>query len=132
MSPLGKSGKYYMNPHEMRRKKDMPGASQEEMDGATHPGTNEDGGDGNHHHELHGHEDGTMHSVHTHPDGSKEEMNHASYSDARDHMDSMWGEEGGGSEDEEHGAKPPMSGRSHAMPVDTEDMAGMYEKAGRG
>lgn len=139
--PLGKSGQYYMNPHEMRRKNDMPGEAKP-MQHAGRPHSNEggemqegEGGDGNHHHELHGHEDGTMHSVHTHPDGREEHADHDSYSEAVSHMHGMFGEEGGGhEEDEERGGKPPMSGkmRGGETPVDMDDMAGMYEKAGRG
>jgi hypothetical protein len=132
--PLGKSGKYYMNPHEMKRKSDEPGAPKEmpapgeNGDGGSHEDANGEGqGDGMHHHELHEREDGSIHSLHTHPDGSKEEMDHDSYSDARDHMDQMMGDGGEGEEepDGDEGNPPPPDMSS------ADDMAGMYEKAGR-
>jgi hypothetical protein len=134
--PLGKSGKYYMNPHEMKRKGDEPNAPKERSG----PGENSDGGrpmndggedangDGNRHHELHEDKDtGMFHSKHTGADGSETEMDHDSYDDARDHMDQMMGD-GGEDHEEPDGdeGNPPRPDMSSA-----DDMAGMYEKAGR-
>lgn len=50
-----------------------------------------DKGDGLHHHELHEDEGGGYHSKHTHPDGKVEHADHATYEDARDHQDRMFG-----------------------------------------
>jgi hypothetical protein len=114
--PIGKSGKYHMNPHEMRRKGDAPDEKPGSSDEPVH-GKTEDGGDGQHHHTIHMHEDGTAHSEHTHPDGSKEEpVEHGSYEEAKDHMDSMMGHEE--PEADETGMSSDNDG--------DEDMAGMY------
>lgn len=128
--PVGKSGKYYMNPHEMRRKNDSP----DEKDGGSkmgdakmtpakdeghEPGA---GGDGNHHHEIHMHEDGSAHSKHTHPDGSEDHMEHGSYGEAKDHMDSMMGQ------GEDHEEPDGDEAGSDRMDLGGEDMASMYDQ----
>jgi hypothetical protein len=120
--PVGKSGKYYMNPHEMRRKE---GSSADAKGGdkmgdkmpAKDEGHESGAGDGNHHHEIHMHEDGTAHSLHTHPDGREEPMEHGSYDEAKGHMDQMMGQ--GEEPDGDEAGDNMDSG-------DGDDMAGMY------
>jgi hypothetical protein len=76
-------------------------------------------GDGIHHHEMHGpHEDGSYTSKHTHPDGHVEEGMHGDYSEARDHMDAMHGEDGKDGEEEYSHSEPDGD--------EPEDIAGMY------
>jgi hypothetical protein len=126
--PLGKSGKYYMNPHDMTRKGDAP----DNASGSDHmPLKKEDApgdkggqgaeGDGNHHHELHEVGDSTYHSVHTHPDGHQEEADHGSYQEATDHQDALM--------DPEHGAEQDQS-QVNDEESEPEDMAGMYARHG--
>lgn len=75
-------------------------------------------GDGLRHHEIHEDEAGGFHSKHTHPDGAVEHDDHATYDEARDHMDSKFdheepdGDEGDGSSD-----------------MDSDDIAGGYGRA---
>jgi len=80
-------------------------------------------GDGLHHHEIHQDEGGGFHSKHTHPDGRVEHADHASYSEARDHMDQMHGHES----DAE--AKDEEPGRKASDDFDADDMAGSYGRA---
>ena len=125
MSPIGKSGKYHISPHNMRMANDEPAGESKSMGAKSRPDDQEPGGeeangDGTHHHEIHMHEDGSAHSLHTHPDGRKEgPTEHGSYEEARDHMDRMMGREG--DEDDAHGDGGESDG-------DGEDMAGMYER----
>lgn len=120
--PIGRSGNYHMNPHEMRRKGDAP----DEKPGATHDvhakPEGEDGGgeegDGNHHHEIHEREDGTAHSIHTHPDGHTDEMDHNSYAEAVQNENQQRGGEGEEQTPEDGAPSPDMD--------DGSDMAGMY------
>jgi hypothetical protein len=75
-------------------------------------------GDGLHHHEIHEDEGGGYHSKHTHPDGHQEHEDHASYEDARDHMDETFG----------HGeADGDDAGDDDGM--DAGDIAGSYGRA---
>lgn len=112
--PIGKSGSYHISPNEMRRKGDMPDEKGPKS-GPDRPPDQEQGGDegdGNHHHEIVAHGDGTMHSVHTNPDGSKDEQDHGSYDEAKAHMDASMGQD-------DQQMPPDDSGGD-------EDMAGMY------
>lgn len=113
--PVGKSGSYHMSPYEMRRKGDSPD-EQPSKPGETKPvaGKVESGGDGNHHHEIHDHGDGTMSSVHTNPDGSQDQQEHGSYDEAKASMDSAMGQGQGESSVQDEPAS------------DDQDMAGMY------
>ena len=113
--PIGKSGKYFMNPNEMHRQGDDPGAKaapEPQMDEAG----GEEMGDGMRHHQIDEMPEGGAHSVQTNADGTTEEMDHPSYEDAcaaaagDDHED--------GEDMNEH--------ESPSMPSD--DMAGMYDK----
>jgi hypothetical protein len=126
--PVGKSGKYYMNPHEMRRKEsssdDKMGGGN--MDDKKMPPKDEGHdpvgqGDGNHHHEIHMHEDGSAHSKHTHPDGHEDHQEHGSYDEAKGHMDQAMGQ---GEEGTDPNASAPMDDG------DEDDMAGMYAEGG--
>lgn len=109
---------------EAMRRGGKPGEAKAAM-GNTRPDDEEQGGDGmegdgNHHHEIIKHEDGGYSSIHTHPDGNKEPMEHGSYDEAKDHMDSMMGEEGDGDADDQSGSDMPSGGG------DDGDLAGMY------
>lgn len=114
--PLGKSGQHYYSPHEMQRKGDDPGAS-DTMDNSSEQEDGGEQGDGNHHHEIINHDDGTAHSIHTDPDGMKEEADHASYDEARNHMDALMGH----GDDQEQGEEVTASDDSGS-----DDLAGMY------
>lgn len=117
-----KTGKYFMNPHEMQRHeggdsagdRDMGDKADKPMRGKDDPGSS--GGDGAHHHEIIKHDDGMVRSVHTNPDGSKEEGEHGSYDEAKADMDAKMGE---GQQDDAPDAAPMDDGGG-------EDMAGMY------
>lgn len=127
--PLGKSGQYYMNPHEMKRKGDMPGAPKEPagdpaMDAEENAGEQAEG-DGLRHHQIDETPEGGAHSVKTNADGTTEEMDHPTYEDACAAAagDDNDGEEEGG--EEPASAPPPDMG-------DMNDMAGSYAKAAEG
>ena len=122
-----------MTPMEARRRamKDAKPGEAKPAVGSTRPHDQEehgedhngdDAGDGMHHHELNGpREDGSFHSIHTHPDGHKTEMDHADYSDAKDHMDAMHGE---GEDEDEHDAD---MGHDEPDGDEPEDLASMYD-----
>lgn len=118
--PLGKSGNYHMNPHEMRRRGDSPDEKPvPDKDGNRSEDNQQEAGDGNHHHELHGHEDGSYSSSHTHPDGQKDEQEVGSYDEAKAHMDQCSGQ---GDQDQGDGQDiPPV-----AAPAPEDDIAGRY------
>jgi hypothetical protein len=126
MSPIGKSGKYFMNPNEMKRQGDMPDAAPE-AEPLQEENENEqmEGGDGLEHHQIDEMPDGRAHSTHTNPDGSVEEMDHESYDDACAAMSNE--AEGEGEEPEGEMAAAPDMG----MEDNSGDMAGMYDKAGK-
>jgi len=111
--PLGKSGRHYYSPHEMNRRGDAPGgsddASKRDPDPSKSGSDDAGAGDGNHHHEIHDHGDGTAHAVHTHPDGRKED------SDSGVTAESMT--QGG---DDANDAAAP------AADMDSDELAGMY------
>ena len=114
-------------PGEAKSADGMSRPSDQEEPGEDHNGSDDQGkdqGDGMHHHEMHGPmEDGSFHSVHTDPDGKKTEMDHASYSDAKDHMDQMHGETEDDGEDDGQ--------MSHDEPDgdEPEDLASMYDNS---
>lgn len=76
-------------------------------------------GDGLHHHEIHEDEGGGYHSKHTHPDGHEEHADHATYEEARDHMDSKFG----------HGSEEDGDRDGDDSDMDSEDVAGSYGRA---
>jgi hypothetical protein len=80
------------------------------------------GGDGYHHHEIHGHESG-FHSKHTHPDGREEHGDHATSEEAMQHAHEMFGHEDAG-RDEEMGEP-----REHSEDADEgPDFSAAYRK----
>lgn len=91
--PLGKSGRFHMNPYHMRAVGDAPDdkGPGDTRDAASAAGKK---GDGKHHHEMTQHEDGSYSSTHTHPDGHKEHAEHPSFQHAQQHEAEMMGEEG--------------------------------------
>ena len=114
-----------MTPMEAKRRGGKPGEAKP-ASGMTRPHDQEAhgedaNGDGAHHHTMTKHEDGSFSSMHTHPDGHKDAMmHHASYSEAKAHMDGMMGE---GMEPEEAGEAHPSGGM-----VEDDDVAGMYSR----
>jgi hypothetical protein len=118
--PLGKSGQYYMNPHEMKRKGDEPGAKavpEREPDPAA--GDGNEAGDGMRHHQIDEMPEGGAHSVKTNADGTQEEMDHDSYEDAC----------AAAAGDDHEDGEEAMDGGGPNLPSDMDDMAGMYDKA---
>lgn len=103
--PLGKSGKYHMNPHHMRASGDAPDHAEPQHEEAMQGREGEDGGagDGKHHHEMTKHEDGSYTSKHTHPDGSQEHGEHADFHEAAGHMADKFEESDDGGEQEPDG-----------------------------
>ncbi len=87
-------------------------------------------GDGLHHHEMHEDEGGGWHSKHTFPDGREEHADHASYDEAKDHMDDACGQ-GGDSEgdSEDSGAD---EGSDYGDDSEPDDLAGSYGRAHKG
>lgn len=113
--PIGKSGQYFMNPNEMRRQGDEPGAkpAAPPMDEA---GGEQEMGDGMRHHQIDEMPEGGAHSVQTNADGTTEEMDHPSYEDAC----------AAAAGDDQHDGEEEMS--ENHEPGESEDMAGMYDK----
>lgn len=86
--PIGKSGNYHMNPHHMRAQGDAPEEGPErDAEGASNK-SKTDGAykDGQHHHILHKHEDGSYTSEHHHPDGQVEHAEHPHFQHALAHQ----------------------------------------------
>jgi hypothetical protein len=118
--PLDSKGNYHISPHRARMSdagEPKPQDEGREPD-QDMPVKDDENGDGLHHHEISEQEDGSFHSVHTHPDGHKEEADHATYDEAKEHQDRLMGCDG-------------MSEDSDSEPAkmdEPEDMAGMYER----
>ena len=122
--PLGKSGKHYYSPHEMSRQGDSPDLTPEsEPQEDSQP---DEPGDGNHHHEIVMHDDGTAHSTHTHPDGQTEEADHGSYDEAKQHMDQVMDPGDDSDQDTEDGPNNSESDIDHSDRRSGSDLAGMY------
>lgn len=103
--------------------KDMQEDPQEQMRNGE---TGSAKGDGLHHHEIHEDEGGGFHSLHTHPDGHEDHADHASYDEAKDHMDEQFGHEGDGDEKDDGMGDEGMDDGGG------EDIAGAYGRACEG
>lgn len=112
--PLGKSGKFHMNPHHMRAVGDAPDEHDDKSAAAEHAK------DGKHRHELTQHEDGSYSSKHTHPDGKVEHEDHPDFHHAVSHMADKMGEEG--MDHDEPDGDEDMGGGSDSGPLES-----MYE-----
>ncbi len=95
---------------------------EQQDDAGGEGGEAEPKGNGLHHHELHEDEGGGFHSKHTHPDGREEHADHATYEEARDHMDAMHGHA------EPDGDEPDGDEGDDGGP-DVQDIAGSYGRA---
>lgn len=115
--PLGKSGKYFMNPHVMKAHDDEP-ANPMHMAGGHELGEGGSNGKAKSY-SVHHNDDGTAHSHIHHADDSHEHTDHASAEEAHDHVskasgddESMEGQQPP-QEEEMEGAQPMNKGMVH-------------------